>query len=220
MALTRLRFLSCLLACAIAFPFPLMAFDTPLSDTAVREAYFLGQRRDETMAEFLEKYTKVLPPPASGPYVYSVTFLTPFAMLVQYSSRQMSYSAQQAEKDHNSDQEMVNIEVEIVLTQTYGPYLTKPTGSRSDSPMGIRMRSPEFWRAAKFHIFDGKEEITTDDISGEPQYQCSDEGCTLTGAIVHIQFPASAFTTEAATVTIDPPEGEQVVVDFDLVSLR
>src|SRR5438046_4969749 len=31
------------------------AFDTPLSDQAVREAYFLGQRRDETMAALLNK---------------------------------------------------------------------------------------------------------------------------------------------------------------------
>jgi len=52
MALTRLRFLSSLVACVVAFPVPLLAFDTPLSDTAVREAYFLGQRRDETMGAF------------------------------------------------------------------------------------------------------------------------------------------------------------------------
>ncbi len=39
---------------------PSCAFDTPLSDQAVREAYFLGQRRDETMATLLNKYTKFL----------------------------------------------------------------------------------------------------------------------------------------------------------------
>jgi hypothetical protein len=49
MALTRLRFLSCALTFALVFPFPAAAFDTPLSDTAVREAYFLGQRRDDTL---------------------------------------------------------------------------------------------------------------------------------------------------------------------------
>jgi hypothetical protein len=220
MALTRLRFLSSLVACVVAFPVPLLAFDTPLSDTAVREAYFLGQRRDETMARFLAKYTKLLPPPSSGPQVYSVTFLTPFARLVEYSSRQTDYSAQQAEKDHNSDDEMVSIEVEIVLTQSYGPYLTKPTGSRSGSPTGIRLRSPGFWQATKFHIFDEKQEVTTDDITGEPQYQCTDDSCILIGATVRIQFPATAFTSETATIEVDPPEGEQVVVDFDLSSLR
>src|SRR5437762_7912883 len=63
------------------------AFDTPLSDQAVREAYFLGQRRDETMATFLNKSTKFFPPPKTGPDIASVTFFTPFALLVQQSSQ-------------------------------------------------------------------------------------------------------------------------------------
>src|SRR5437773_12384847 len=77
------------------------AFDTPLSDQAVREAYFLGQRRDETMAALLNKYTKFLPPPKTGPHIYSVTFFTPFALMVQQSSQHTSgYSAQQSSLDH------------------------------------------------------------------------------------------------------------------------
>jgi len=220
MALIRPRFLSCLLASAIALPLPLLAYDTPLSDTAVREAYFLGQRRDETMARFLGQYTKAWPQPSSGPHIGSITFLTPFALLVQYSSRQLDYSAQQAEHDHHSADEMVTIEVEILLTQNYGPFLTKPTGSPSGSPTGIRLRSPDFWRAATFRIFDGREEITVDQIAGEPQYRCSDDGCTLSGATVRIHFPATTFTSEGATIEVDPPEGERVVVDFDLAALR
>jgi len=70
------------------------AFDTPLSDQAVREAYFLGQRRDESMATFLNKYTRFLEPPKTGPDIVSVTFFTPFAVLVQQSSQHAAgYSA-------------------------------------------------------------------------------------------------------------------------------
>jgi hypothetical protein len=220
MALTRLRFLSCFLAFSLCFPFPASAFDTPLSDTAVREAYFLGQRRDETMARFLGKYTKHLPQLESGPYISSITFFTPFALLVEYSSRQSAYSAQQAQLDHHSDLEITSIRVEISLTQTYGPFLTKPTASRSGSPLGIQLRSSSFWRNIKFRVVDGKEEIITDNLTGEPHYLCSDDGCILSGATVHLQFPAAAFTSESATVEISPPEGEQVAVDFDLSSLR
>ena len=71
-----------------------LAFDTPLSDQAVREAYFLGQRRDESMATFLNKYTRFLEPPKTGPDIVSVTFFTPFAVLVQQSSQHAAgYSA-------------------------------------------------------------------------------------------------------------------------------
>ena len=89
-----------LLSSALLLCTPALAYDTPLSDQAVREAYFLGQRRDESMAAFLNKYTKLLPPPKTGPHISSVTFLTPFAVLVEYSSRQTDYSAQRAALDH------------------------------------------------------------------------------------------------------------------------
>ncbi len=210
-----------LLASALLLSTPALAYDTPLSDQAVREAYFLGQRHDESMASFLNKYTKFLPAPKSGPHIDSVTFLTPFALLVQHSSRQSNYSAQQAALDHKAQDEIVEISIDILLTQSYGPFVTKPTGSHSGSPVGIQPRSPEFWRSFKFRIFDGKEEITTEDVSGEPNYlNCGDAGCELTGATVYIQFPATAFTSDSATIDITPPEGDPVSVDFDLSSLR
>ena len=200
---------------------PCLAYQTPLSDESVREAYFLGQRRDESMAAFLKKYIKFLPPAKSGPQIYSVSLLTPFALLVQYSSEQADYSAQRAALDHKSEEEAVEISIEILLTASYSGVMTKPTNSRFGSPVGLQLRSPGFWHAFKFHIFDGKEEITTEDLTGEPRYTCSDEGgCSLSGATVRARFPAEAFTSDSATVQVIPPEGDSVSVDFDLASLR
>jgi len=208
-------------ASALLLSRPSSAFNSPLSDQAVREAYFLGQRRDESMYAYLNKYTKLLSPPKAGPHISAVSFLTPFALLVQYSSRQSDYSAQRAALDHKAHEEIVAIQVEIQLTQSYGAVIGTPTHSRSGSPTAFQQRSPEFWRAFKYRIFDGDEEITTEDISGEPQYQCSEGGgCTLTGAIVYIQFPASAFKSDSAGVEVTPREGDPVSVDFDLSSLR
>ena len=220
--LTRLRFLlTWLIVSSLCLPLSCLAYDTPLSDTAVRDAYFLGQRHDQFMTEFLNKYIKHLPVPSSGPYIYSVSFMTPFALMVQYSSSQPNYSAQQAQIDHEATPEMVSVRVEIALTQSYGPFLTKPTGSRSAPPLGIQLRSADFWSEVKFRIFDGKEEITTNDINGQPHYLCSDYGgCTLSGATVSLQFPASAFTSDSTMIEMNPPEGDQVVVEFDLTSLR
>jgi len=196
-------------------------FDTPLSDQAVREAYFLGQRHDESMARLLSRYTRYLAPPQSGPHIYSVSFLTPFALLVQQSSRTIGSSAQQAEKDHRVDDETVVIRVEILLTQSYGPLIVTPTSSRSGSPLGYRFRSPGFWRDFSIHVFDGENELTPDALSGEPNYLCAGEGgCVLTGATIHLQFPAGFFTSDFATIQVFPPEGEPISVDFDLTRLR
>jgi len=56
---------------ALCVTVPASALDTPLSDEAVREAYFLGQRHD---ASFLTSYIKFLPMPKTGPHISSVTF--------------------------------------------------------------------------------------------------------------------------------------------------
>lgn len=207
---------SALLLCA-----PALAYDTPLSEQAVREAYFLGQRRDESMAAFLNKYTKLLPVPESGPHIYRVTFSTPFALLVQQSSKRVNYSAQQAAKDHHPDDEIVVIEIEILLTQSYAATIPEPTGSRSDSPVGFRFRPSDFWKTFKYAVFDGKDRLTIDDLTGEANYRCEGSGvCDLSGATVRIQFPATAFTSDTATIDIAPPEGDPVSVDFDISSLR
>src|SRR6267378_6047433 len=138
--------LTLLMAALLLVP-PSLAFDTPLSDQAVREAYFLGQRHDETMAAFLNKYTKFLEAPKTGPDIASVTVFTPFALLVQQSSQHASgYSAQQAALDHRDQPEFVRILVQIQLTNSYAAYIVRPTGSRSGSPNGFVPRPYDFWK--------------------------------------------------------------------------
>jgi hypothetical protein len=197
------------------------AFDTPLSDTAIREAYFLGQRRDETMARFLSRYTKSPDAPESGPQIYSVTFLTPYALVVQQSSQRINYSAQQAEKEHHPDDEVVAITVQILLTASYPAMTAKPTGSRSGAAIGYQLRSPDFWKDFNYSAFNEDKEYKADSPTGEPNYSCDGYGgCTLIGATVHFQLPAKLFTSDSATVAIDPKVADPTYVDFDLTELR
>ena len=198
------------------------AFDTPLSDQAVREAYFLGQRRDDTMATFLNKYTKFLSPPKTGPHIYSVTFFTPFALLVQQSSQHTSgYSAQQAALDHRDQGEFVRIVVQIQFTDSYGPYIVRPTGSRSGSPKGFVPRPYDFWKDFDVQVSSKDKNLEPFSSSGQPNYLCSDDGgCTLTGATLQFDFSAEDFPSGSATIDINPPEGDPLSVDFDLDHLR
>ncbi len=95
------------------------AFRFPLSDESIREAYFLGQRHDGTYPNILGAYIKHLSSPKSGPYISSVTFLTPFIQLVEYSDSFIgNYSAQQALLDHRGHEEFVEIFVDIQLTDS------------------------------------------------------------------------------------------------------
>lgn len=215
------RFLACLLAALLGLPFPLLALDTPLSDTAVRQAYFMGQRHDETLAHFFDRYFKHLSPPKKGPYISSVSFLTPYALLAQLSDQRLyGYSAQQAEIEHRRMVETVKITVEIQLTNTYGPVVLNPAGRTSGTPWDYVMRPTGFWRDFQIQVISDKKVLTPFSYTGEPDYVCGDGGCSLVGATVQLEFLADAFGPDSATIQIDPPEGDQVVVDFDLASLR
>jgi len=201
---------------------PLFAFDSPLSDEAVRQAYFLGQRHDDSLARTLDKYTKTLPSPETGPHIAAVTFLTPFALLVQSSSQRLNYSAQQAALDHRNQKEVVKIIVEIRFTATYGAFIVRPTGTRSDSPQGFSPRPYDFWKDFDVQaLVDDKEEVLPFSSSGEPNLVCSDDGgCSFIGATITLEFRADAFCSSSATILITPPEGDRVVVPLDLSSLR
>ncbi len=198
------------------------AFDTPLSDQAVREAYFLGQRGDDTMAAFLNKYTKYLEAPKTGPDIASVTFFTPFALLVQQSSQHSSgYSAQQAALDHRDQGEFVRIIVQVQLTNSYAAYIVRPTGSRSGSPNGFVPRPYDFWKDFDVKVSSDDKKLKPFSSSGHPNLICSDEGgCEVTGATLWFDFSAEDFASGSATIEVVPPEGDPVSVDFDLDHLR
>jgi hypothetical protein len=210
------------LACAsLLLIQPLAAFDSPLSDTAVREAYFLGQRHDDSLGKLMGKYVLYLQPPKTGPYIQSVSFLTPYVLTALYSSQQVSiYSAQQAQLDHLKNPEVIRVTAEISLTDSYGLYLSAPMGPDPHSLKGIIVRPSDFWRDFRVRVFQKDQMVIPAAASGNPHYQCTEDACVLSGATLTFEYPADAFTDTSATIQIDPPQGDPVVVDFDLTSFR
>jgi hypothetical protein len=198
---------------------PISAFETNLSDEAVREAYFLGQRHD---ASFLTNYIKFLPLPKTGPHISSVTFLTPFAQFAKSSSSYVgNYSAQQALLDHRGRQESVKITVEIYLTNSYGSLIPNPSAAGSRSSSAPIPRPTDFWKDFRIRVYNGRQLLSPSDSAGRPLYRCGRFGpCRPRGAGVDLEFPASAFTSDSATIEVIPPEGDPVSVDFDLTRLR
>jgi hypothetical protein len=195
------------------------AFQSPLSDESIREAYFLGQRHD---ASFLTDYIKFLQPPKTGPHISSVTFLTPFAQLTEFSSKYVgNYSAQQARLDHRGQEESVKITVEIYLTNSYGALIPNPAGPRSRSSSALIPRPNDFWKDFRIQVYNGHQILSPSDSGARPLYRCGRYGpCRPRGAAIDLEFPADAFTSDSATIQVTPPEGAPVSVDFDLTRLR
>ena len=194
------------------------AFQSPLSDESIREAYFLGQRHD---ASFLSNYIKFLPPPKTGPHISSITFLTPFAQFAQFSSNYVgNYSAQQALLNHHGKEESVKITVEIYLTNSYGALIANPPASQPHSSALIP-RPTDFWKDFRIQVYNGHQILSPSDSGARPLYRGGRNGPHRPrGAAVDLEFPANAFTSDFVTIQVTPPEGAPVSVDFDLTRLR
>ena len=207
---------------ALLVAMPTAAFQSPLSEESIRDAYFLGQRHDGTFPSILGKYVKLLPSPKSGPHISSITFLTPFIQLVEYSDGYIgNYSAQKALLDHRGQEEFVLIFVQIQLTDSYGRLIPPPANWRSRSPAALVPRPDDFWRDFQVQIYDGGRLRSPSDFHGHTNYSCGRHGsCIMTGATLELDFPAEAFTSDSATVQVIPPEGDPVSVDFNLTRLR
>lgn len=201
---------------------PSLAFLTPLPDQAVREAYFLGQRHDGTYPRLLQKYTKFLPPPKTGPYISFIAFYTPFIQIVQFNDRLVrNYSAQQAEIDHRNQPEFVRVVIQIQLTSSYPATMEDPAGRRNGSSPLLISRPHDFWKNFEVQVYDGEKPILPSASFSHANSSCGRSGpCVLIGATLDLQFSAGAFASNSATIDVTPPEGDPVSVDFDLDALR
>lgn len=199
---------------------PLSALQFPLSETASRSAYFLGQRHDETVGEFLARYSKHLPPPKSGLYVSDISFLTPFARLVQYSDRQGIYSAQQAELD--GPRKFSNVEIAVYIyfnNPVVFPIALKSSSNSTGVPLPADAGSS--WREYTVRVFDGEQLREPASIFGQSQFRCSNRGgCIRVGVAIYLSLPAEVFTSDCASVQVATPDEQLISVGFDLNSLR
>ena len=139
------------------------AFESPLSDESVREAYFLGQRHDDSLERLLEKYTHPLPPPETGPYISSIMFLTPFMRAARRGTRIRRHSG--------GDRSVVAVSWIYNDLNNFSPFLLMierrllravVSGAAARKPRGPHKRSkkhdrrdvrPGFWRRQRVRVF-------------------------------------------------------------------
>lgn len=190
-----------------------LAFDIRLSPEAIREAYFLGQRHDQTGAEFLSKYVKHLPMPKSGPYISEIEVQTPYAQVVGRSWRvgTAGYSAQQAEQEYRERGDLIIVRVLIRLTRSY-PLLS--------GQHGTVLRSGDFWKGFLIELTQKGETIRPLDTRGEPYWLLGRNSSVLDGAQVWVEFDAANVESGPAKVEVATPDGQRVTAEFDLAKLR
>ncbi len=192
------------------------AYEHPLETHSIRDAYFLGNRKDEKAAKFLGQYVKRLPVPKKGPHVAEIELLTPYAQVVLRAFRAPgSYSAQQAEQDYAAQPDVIRVRVRINLTPTYPGYI---------AGQGVRERPPEFWRDFTVNLTQGKTTIAPKKASGQPIYESAFRAPpplagALQGAEVRLEFDTAQIASEPVRIEVLTPDGQSVEAEFDLKDL-
>src|SRR3989441_437831 len=209
---TSARIPSALLALRLLTAQVSAAYENPLDPISVREAYFLGQRNDDKLAEFLAQYVKRLPLPKQGPHIAEIELRTPYEQVVVRSHQHsIGYSAQQAEKDYRAQSDLIVLRVQINLTPSYSGY------SVQTAPGSAQPRPEDFWRDFSIRLIQDKP-ITPKKITGRPLYRGRLR--PYSGVDVELEFETVQISSGPVRVEVLTPEGQSVDVEYDLEKLR
>jgi hypothetical protein len=201
-----------------------VAFEFPLSDIAIRDAYFLGQRNDQKTSDFLKLYSHSFSLPDKGPYISEIHLLTPYAQVVSDSSRHsVGYSAQQAAVDYHGRGDTLLLQVRIELTPTYTYDHAVRTANDTAAELNRQLYPEDFWQGFQFKFSQEEKTFEPRAMSAnaiEGAASPSDRGPTLRGTIVSLEFAAEPVGSDIVQIEVSSPTGQHLITKFDLSKLR
>jgi hypothetical protein len=198
------------------------AFESPLGDKTIREAYFLGQHHDASTQSALKPYIHILPAPPKGPHISEIRLFTPYAQVIEASNAQSAgYSAQQAAADYHSHADTIVVRFHIQFTPTYGYVESDRARADLAAEKGISVRSEDFWQAFNTGLSQNDQWIEPLTREGGAIYvQTLEGGSVMNGAYIWLTFDAHDVSSDAAVAEIFTPDGQHVTSKFDLAALR
>jgi len=199
--------LSVLLVVAIGLP--VFAYEYPLSSTSIRDAYILGNRKDEHTAEFFAQYTHHFPIAKTGLYVDEIGLDTPFSQVVERSGSAANYHAQEAEEEFIDKPMIFRVHEQIFGTPVF-------------SPNAAFTYVPDYWKDFKIQFMQDKE-IPSKSVHASLLYPPTEIGDGITlpiGVRVEFEYDAAQIDDAPATVRVTTPDGQEIESTFDLDRLR
>jgi hypothetical protein len=191
-------------SCGALAPQFAFAYDHPLTQDQVREAYFIGQDPFK-VNDFLAPYTQAPPMPNSGLQIATIELGTPYAQVVEVSAQHtVGYTPGDAAADYNKRGDCIVVSLKVLLTPTY---------STDDE---------DFWRGISVGLIQKGKHMGATRVDGQPVYSGDGVGDSeLVGANVQIQFSISGVQSGPVQVEVVPPAGGAWVhATFDLSGLQ
>lgn len=192
----------------------LAAYDHPLTESNVRDAYFLGTDSARS-AEFLSDYARVFQPAnPGGPYVAQIEVRTPYAQVVIKSRQQIGYSAVQAEEDYKRTGDALQVRVQILYPATQFVAVQPSPACAGAQRMNDALAC---FGDFSFRFAQGKA-LHAATTYGTPIYSVGDG--SFIGGDVWFSFPAAGAVTSAPLhVTVTHSGAQRALATFDLSML-
>jgi hypothetical protein len=176
---------------------PACAYDIPLTENAIRDAYFLGTRMGGLNPDFIVQYARLVPDLKQGNCTSQVRIETPFLQVADYSSKAPNYSAQSAVKDFSG----------------------KPLSFRIYLDVCYRLHAPA--NAVKVKIMQNKKEVVPNSFESSPYSEPTEFGfLPPNGEQIVLEFTPVKIDSSDLTILIDTPDGQHGEIKFDLQALR
>jgi hypothetical protein len=227
--MSKSEFFALLAVATLALSVPVArAYEAALSPAALHDAYVLGQRNDQSTAEFLDPYAKQATGTVDGgiPHLSEIEVLTPFSQVVDESRRKTSggFSEEQALAAYHKRGDTVVIRVNLVLPAAYPEKergAQAPTVSH-DSNQTANLKPENFWQKFQFALRQNGKTIPTKSIHNQPVYSAATKNSpsTLDGQTVWLEYDAKSIANEPISIEVNTPDGKTATTQFDLKSLR
>jgi hypothetical protein len=213
-----------LLLALCALSFVARAYERPLTEASIHDAWVLGQRNDQATAEFRAPYIKQVAGAApAGPHIAEIEVLTPFVQIVDRSQHKLStYSEEQAAKDYHERGDKVLVRVLLMLPAAYPKQESGPGAATSTPQQKAALRPENFWQNFHFNVTQHGKTIASGPIQSQPVYSAATKGApsVLDGARVLLDYDAKDIAPEPLTVQVVTPETKTIAATFDLQKLR
>lgn len=186
---------SVLLAFSLAIP--AWAYDVPMSESSIRDDYFLGTRTGGLNLEFVSRYTLSIRELKQGTCTSAVRVETPFLQIAKYSSGVPNYSAQDAVQEFRGKHLTFRLSLDICY-ETEAP--------------------PD---SVKFEIIQHKKVLDPLSVASAPYAEPTEYGyLPPNGEQIALEFTAASIDSSDLTIVIDTPDGQHAESVFDLQSIR
>ena len=184
-----------LLAGSLAIP--ACAYDVPLTENSIRDAYFLGTRVDGLNFDFIARYARLIPNLKQGDCTSDARVETPFLQVAKHAREVPNYSAQDAVKDFAGKSILFRMHLDICYE------VNAPAN-------GVRIK-----------IIQNKKEVVPLSSVSSPYAEATDFGfLPPNGEQIVLEFTPSKIDSSDLTVLIGTPDGQHAEPVFDLRSIR